>query len=127
MLTLTSPVAVPNINRMEVVAVEPRGKINTVYVYVEVIGVGAATPNYPGGNFVWQLAITNGVCQGIRAKSSPTSYGDRVEMFTATIATGFTDCVAQYRSGANDAAGRKNVETWLADPARALLPAGSVA
>lgn len=123
MHNLTSTIAVPNINRMEVVAVEVRGKISTAYVYVEVLGVGGV--RYPNDSTIYELAITNGTCQGLRAKASPTGYADNVETFAKTLASGFTDLVAQYRAGANDSTGRRNVEVWMASAPVALFPAGT--
>lgn len=125
MLTFATPITIPNLNRAEVEAVTIRGKLGVGYVYTRVIGAGAAQPSYPTNDSVFELSIANGACQGIRVKAAPTGYGDRVETFTSTLPTGLTDMTAQYRAGANDAAGRRNVENWLV--ANGLLPAGAVA
>lgn len=123
MLMLTAAITVPNVTRMSVEGFYRSPKTQTAYVYVVVHGAGALV--YPYGDKIYELAITNGPCQGLRATASPVEFTDRVEVFSSTIGTGFTDAVAQYRSGAGDAGGRQNLESWMVS--NGLFPAGTVA
>lgn len=125
MLTLTAAITVPNITRMEVVDVRIRGEAAIAHVYVKVRGPAGMI--YPNQGMVWELTFTGHSAQGIRAKASPVGAEDRVEQFSATVTNIYDNVVAQYRSGASDAAGRRNVETLLKDSSPALLPAGTVA
>lgn len=126
MHNLTTNITVANITRMEVAGVAFDSDVSVAYVFLKVHGaVGGGSPRYPTASHRYQLSITNGACQGLRAKATVTGYDDVLEAFTKTVATGYTDVVAQYRTGANDTAGRRNVEIWLASGPVALIPAGT--
>lgn len=125
MHNLTANITVLNVGKMEVVRVDIDSDASVAYVHVKVHGTGANPPRYPAKGHKYELAMANGICQGLRAKGTPEGYDDVIESFSKTVATGFTDVVAQYRTGASDAAGRRNVEIWMASAPVALIPAGT--
>jgi hypothetical protein len=114
---LTTPITIPNIQKMHVAAVQLDGDNLVANVTVVVQGTGNIVYGTP-----YQLAIRDGVCQGIRATVSPLGYSDRVEVFTSTVASGFTNLVAAYTGAI--AARNSAVETMLI--AAGLMPAGTV-
>lgn len=118
MLTLAAAIAVPNIQKIHVDAVQLDGNANVGTVTCSVQGGGATI------YAVYQLQIRDGLSQGIRATVAPVGYQDRTEVFTTTTATGFTDLVAAY-TGANVTTKNKNAETFLLGAG--LCPAGTVA
>lgn len=118
MLTLIAAIPVPNIQKIHVDAVQLDGNSNVGTVTCSVQGGGATI------YAVYQLAIRDGVSQGIRATVAPVGYQDRTEVFTTTTPTGFTDLVAAY-SGANVTTKNRNAESALL--AAGLLPPGTVA
>lgn len=122
MLTLTTPITVPNLTRLRVRRVEFDEDTSVAYVHVEAVGPGGAPPVYPGSPFV--LEIRNGNSIGLRATASPASFTDRVQQFTIATPTGFTALVAAY-VGATVAARNRGAET--AGVAAGWLPGGSVA
>lgn len=117
MLTLTAAVSVPNIQRIHVDAVQLDGNTNVATVTCSVLGGGATTYS------VYTLLVRDGACQGLRATVAPIGYQDRVEVFAATVATGFTDLVTASTGGIT--ARLKAAESSLL--AAGLLPAGTVA
>lgn len=120
MLTLTTPVSVPNLTKCRVKAVRLDQDSSTAFVDVEV--GGAAGRIYA----TLSLAIRNGLCDAIVRTSSPSGWNDLYGFGPqVTLATGFTDFVAAYTGAI--AAKNKNAETWMSDPTRALLEAGTVA
>jgi len=118
MLTLTTPVSVPNIQKVHVDAVQLDGNTNIGLVTCTVQGGGGLVYG------VFQLTVKNGTSQGLRASVSPLGYMDRIELFAVSTATGFTDLDTAY-AGANANAKNRNAETALL--AAGLLPAGTVA
>lgn len=118
MLTLTSAISVPNIQKIHVDAVQLDGNANVGTVTCSIQGGGATI------YAVYQLAVRDGNSQGIRATVAPLGYQDRTEMFTASTPTGFTDLVTAY-TGANITTKNRNAESAL--QAAGLLPAGTVA
>jgi hypothetical protein len=117
MLTLTTPITVPNIQKIHVDAVSLDGNANVASVTCSVQGTGGIIYS------VVQLQIRDGLSSGIRATVSPLGYLDRVEVFTTTTATGFTDLVTAYTG--NITTRNKAVESALL--AAGLLPPGVVA
>lgn len=117
MLNLTTPIAVPNIQKIHVDAVQLDSNTNIGIVTCSVQGSGGIIYG------VYQLPIRDGQSQGIRATVSPLGYADRVELFTATTATGFTDLVTAYTGNITNR--NKAAETALLTAG--LLPAGTVA
>jgi hypothetical protein len=117
MLTLTTPVAVPNIQKIHVDAVQLDVNANLGLVTCTVQG---------GGGLVYRvitLGIRDGQSDGIRAKASPVGFTDIVEVFSVATPTGFTDLVTAYTGGIT--ARNKAAEAALL--ATGCLPAGAVA
>lgn len=117
MLTLTTPVTIPNLQKVHVDAVELDGNANVATVVCSVQGTGGIVYS------IVQLLVRDGLSQGLRATVSPLGYQDRVEVFTTTTATGFTDVVTAFTGAIT--ARLKAVESSLL--AAGLLPAGVVA
>lgn len=117
MLTLTAPISVPNIQKIHVDAVELDSNLLLGTVTCSVQGSGGLIYS------VVTLSVRDGSSQGLRATVSPLGYSDRVELFTVTTATGFTDLVTAYTGAIN--ARNKAAESALL--AAGLLPAGTVA
>jgi hypothetical protein len=117
MNTLTTPIAVANIQKIKVVAVQLDGDLNVATVSLSVQGSGGRVYSTP------TLQVRDGLSQGLRATASPLGYQDVVETFTTTTATGFTDLVTAYTGAIN--ARNKAAETALITAG--LLPAGAVA
>lgn len=120
MLNLTTPISVPNIQKMHVDSVLLDVNLLQAIVFVSVQGTGGVQYGSP-----IPIVIKDGDAQGIRATVSPLGYGDRVEVFAVTVgvSTSFTDIVTAYTGGI--VARNKAVESVLM--AAGLLPAGSVA
>jgi len=117
MLTLTTAVTVPNIQRIRVDAVQFDGNANVATVTCSVLGAGSLVYS------VQTLFVRDGACTGIRATASPLGYQDRVEAFTTTVPTGFSDLVTA--STGNIGPRLRAAETSLLGAG--LLPAGTVA
>lgn len=117
MLTLTAAISVPNIQKIHVDAVQLDSNTN----------IGTVTCSVQGGGGliygIYTLQVRDGVSQGIRSTVTPLGYLDRVEVFSTTTATGFTDLVTAYTG--NISTKNKNAESALL--AAGLLPAGTVA
>lgn len=118
MLSLTTPIAIPNVQKVHVDAVQLDSNTNTGVVTCSSQGGGALIYG------VYALTVKDGSAQGLRAAVSPTGYTDRVEVFTAAPATAFTDLVAAYGAAGNVAAKNRAVETMM--QAAGLLPAGAI-
>lgn len=116
MLALTTPVTIPNIQKMHVAAVQLDGDNSLATVTVVVQGTGSITYN------TYQIVIRDGTSQGLRATVSPLGYTDRCEVFTTSTPTGFSDLVTAYTGAI--ATRNKAAETALL--AAGLLPPGSV-
>jgi hypothetical protein len=116
MLTLTAAIAIPNIQKIHVDAVQLDGNANVATVTCSV--QGSAGKIYSMVN----LAIRDGVSQGLRATVAPVGYQDIVEVFTTTTPTGFSDLVTAYTGGITPR--NKAAESMLL--AAGLLPAGTV-
>lgn len=117
MLTLTAAIAVANIQKMHVDAVQLDGNLNVATVTVTVQGSAGRVYS------VITLQVRDGLSQGIRATVTPLGYQDVVEVFTTTTATGFTDLVTASTGGITPRL--KAAESALL--AAGLLPAGAVA
>jgi hypothetical protein len=117
MLTLTTAIAIPNIQKIHVDAVQLDGVASQALVTCTVQGGGGIAYR------VVTLGVRDGVSDGLRQKVSPVGYFDLVEMFSVATPTGFTDLVAAYTGGIN--ARNKAAESALL--AAGLLPAGAVA
>jgi hypothetical protein len=119
MLTLTAAIAIPNIQKVHVDAVQLDSNSNTGVVTCSAQGGGALIYG------VYTLTIKDGPAQGLRATVTPTGFTDRVEVFTSTVPTAFTDLVTAYGTAGNVGAKNRAVETML--QAAGLLPAGTIA
>lgn len=119
MLTLTSAITVPNIQKIHVDAVQLDSNTNIGTVTCSVQGAGGLVYSVP------TVVVRDGSSQGIRATVSPLGYFDRVENFTTTTATGFTDLVTAYGTAGNVTVKNKAAESALL--AAGLLPPGTVA
>ena len=116
--TLTSTIAVPNITKIRAKKYAADVDTNTASILVSVEG---------NGGRIWgeyTVKVANGECQGIRANATPVTFTDRVELFVATHASGFTDMDAIERAAGTRAAKLRAVETQLI--AMGLIPTGVV-
>ncbi len=121
MLTLTAAIAVPNVQKIHVDAVQLDSNTNTGVVTASIQGGGGLV------YAIYSLTVRDGpgISQGLRATASPLGYLDRVEAFTTTVATAFTDLVTANASAGNVATKHKAVESMML--AAGLFPAGTVA
>ncbi len=106
----------PNLQKMQVAAVDCNSNALTATVTVIVYGTG----NVVYGTYF--LVIQDGTSQGLRATAAPLGYADRVEIFTLATPTGFTDLMTAYTG--NIAARNRAAETALITAG--LLPPGVV-
>ena len=118
MLTLTAAIAVPNIQKVHVDAVQLDGNANVATITCSVQGGGGLIYGF------FTLSVRDGQSQGLQATVAPLGYLDRVQLFTASTPTGFTDFVAAYTGGTVTA---KNKAAESALLAAGLLPPGTVA
>ncbi len=119
MLTLTAAITVPNIQKIHVDAVQLDGVNNVATVTCSVQGPGVTYG-------VYQLQVRDaavGTSQGLRQTAAPLGYNDRVEVFTTSSPTAFSDLVTAYTGAI--VARNKAAESALL--AAGLLPAGTVA
>jgi hypothetical protein len=117
MNTLTAAIAIPNIQKMKVVAVTLDGDLNVGTVTISVQGSAGKVYSVVG------LSVRDGSSQGVRATVAPVGYQDIVEVFTTATATGFTDLVSAYTGNI----GNRNKAAETALIAAGLMPAGTVA
>lgn len=117
MLTLTTPVTIPNLQKIHVDAVLLDGNALVGTVACSVQGSGGVVYS------VVNITVRDGISQGIRATVSPVGFTDRVELFSTSTPTAFTDLVAAYTGAIT--ARNKAAETALLTAG--LLPAGTVA
>lgn len=87
MLTLTTPVTIPNLQKIHVDAVQFDGNANVATVSCSVQGSGGVI------YAIATITVRDGQSQGLRATVAPLGYQDRVELFTTSTPTGFTDLV----------------------------------
>jgi hypothetical protein len=116
MLSLTSPITVPNIQKTHVASVQLDGDNLVATVVVIVQGTGNVTYG------TYTLTIHDDVSTGLRATASPLGYTDRVEVFTTPSIGAFTALVTAYTG----AIGARNKAAESALLAAGLLPAGTV-
>lgn len=116
MLTLTTPVTIPNLQKLHVVSVLLDGDNLLAAVVVVVQGTGNITYG------TYQLTVKDDVSSGLRAAVSPLGYNDRVEVFTTPSVGAFTALVTAYTG----AIGARNKAAESALLAAGLLPAGTV-
>lgn len=116
MNALTTPISIPNIQKMHVAAVQLDSDNLVANITVVVQGTGNIVYS------VFGLQVRDGNSQGIRATVSPLGYGDRCELFTASTPSGFTTLVAAYTGAI--AARNSAAETALVG--LGLMPAGVV-
>jgi hypothetical protein len=117
MLTLTTAITIPNIQRVHVDAVLLDGNTSVATVSCSVLGTGSLTYS------IVTLYVRDGTSQGLRATAAPVGYNDRVEIFSVATPTAFTDLVAAYTG--NITVRNKAAESVLL--AAGLLPPGTVA
>lgn len=123
MLTLTTPIVIPNITKIHVDSVALDSNLNTGTVVCSVQCAGVIPY---GGPVILTIRDGAGQSQGLRATVTPLGVLDRLETFTsATATTAFTDLVAAYSAGGGVAAKNKAAESALL--AAGLLPPGAVA
>ena len=118
MLNLTAAIAIPNIAKMRVDAVQFDGTLNVATVTATVFGVGAPGKVYQ----VVTLTVRDGTSTGVRANASSVGFTDMLEIFSAATPTGFTDLLAS--NTGNLTVRNKAAESALL--AAGLLPAGTV-
>jgi hypothetical protein len=116
MLALTTPVAVPNVQKIHVDAVQLDSNANVATVTCSVLGAGGVIYR------VFTLSVTDGPSNGIRATVTPLGYLDRMEQFGLQTPTGFSDLVTAY-TGVIQARNKAAEASLLA---AGLLPAGVV-
>lgn len=113
---LTTPITIPNIQKMHVAAVQLDSDNLVANVTVVVQGGGGIVYNtYP-------LVVRDGNSQGIRATAAPLGYADRCELFIASTPSGFTSLVAAYTG----TIAARNSATETALIAAGLMPPGVV-
>lgn len=117
MLSLTTPISIPNLQKVHVDAVQLDGNLNVGTVTCSVQGAGGIIYS------VVNLQVRDGTSQGLRATVAPVGYSDRVEVFSTSTPTGFSDLVTAYTGAI--VARNKAAESALL--AAGLLPAGTVA
>lgn len=123
MLTLTTPITVPNVTKIHVDSVALDSNTNTGIVVCSVQCAGVIPY---GGPLILTVRDGAGNAQGIRATVTPLGVLDRLEVFAhATAATAFTDLVAAYSAGGGVGVKNKAAESALL--AAGLLPPGAVA
>lgn len=118
---LTTPINIPNIQKMRVMRVAPDADANSISVRVEVQSTGGLA--YPTPNNKYDLTVVNGTSIGIRANGSSVGSTDRVELFALSTPAGFDSVLAAY-AGATIAIRDSAVETALV--ALGLMPPGSI-
>jgi hypothetical protein len=125
MVTLTTPITVPNLTRARLSRPDIDEDASVLTLRAEVGGAGGRIYG------VYTLTIANGQAQGVRATAAPAGWGDVVQVFTRTtadlpgIATAYTDAVSAFLAGGGALAARlRALETYLQSVG--LLPAGSV-
>lgn len=108
-ITLTTPIAVPNITRIKVADVLLFDSANVAKINVEALSTPAN-----GRRKSFQLEVANGKSQSIAKNVASTQFDDDV-VYSGRIdtATGYDQVEAAYRSGANKAAAYRAVETAL--------------
>lgn len=120
MLSLTTPIAIPNLQKIRLYRPADDNDNNVMTFAADVQG--------PSSRVYATLLVTvrNGECQGVRATVTPVGYTDYAQAFTATVATGYTDVSAAFYGAAGGVAAKlRAAETALV--AAGLLPAGTVA
>lgn len=120
MLSLTTPIAIPNLQKIHVDAVSLDGNALVGTVTCSVQGAGGLIYS------VVALQIRDagvGLSQGLRATVAPLGFTDRVEVFSVSSPTAFTDLVAAYTGAI--VTRNKAAESMLL--AAGLLPPGTVA
>lgn len=115
---LSTAINVRNVVRLRVSQVTFDQDSGIAYVAVQAINPLASEPYG-----VYSCQITNGPSQGVRATVQPVGFKDCAEVFTVTVATGFTDIVAAY-AGATIAARNRGVEQMMINAG--LMPPGAV-
>lgn len=117
MNNLTTPITIPNIVKMHVASVQLDSDALTATISVVVQGAGNVVY---GPTYI--LTVRDGPSTGIRANATPQTYNDRMEVFSATTPTGFTDLVSIYTGNIN--ARNRAAETALITAG--LMPPGTV-
>ncbi len=107
MIALTTPVAIPNITRIELLGVS---FVDDASIAVVRIAVRSA----PAGNRVREIELTvrNGVSLGLAVNATPRHWNDSVETGPVTTPTGYDTLEAAY-SGGTKPARKRAVESAL--------------
>lgn len=119
MLSLTTAIAIPNLQKIRLYRPTDDADNNTMTFAADVQGPSSRV------YATMTVTVTNGSCQGIRATVAPATYTDFVQTFTATVTTGYTDVsTAFYGASGGTAAKLRAAETALVTAG--LLPPGTV-
>jgi len=114
MITLTTPITVPNITRIRVTEVALYDGQATARIKLQILSPGG-TPRTKD----FEILVTNGVnaadtSSSIAANPTTSAFdGDVVQGPRVQVATGYDQVEAAYRGGANKAASFRAVETLL--------------
>jgi hypothetical protein len=124
MLTLTTPIQIPNATKIKCEA--PHFDDEAVYfecrLRVQCAGNVEYKSPFAGG---FKLIVRNGLCEGVEHNGAASTVDGIVQRKELVLPTGYTDLVAAYHaSGNNNAVKLRNVETWAASVL--LLPPGTV-
>lgn len=119
MIVLTTPVNIPNVQRVKGSIPQIDEDSGTVILYVDLLGGGSRLYNR------FQVAARNGSCQGVRVRAIPMDFSDYFEVFTVEKPTAYTDICAAFLAAAPNMGARvRAVEQKLLD--LGLVPAGAV-
>jgi hypothetical protein len=118
MITLTSNISIPNINRIRVKKVAFDQDATTAFIDVLALMVGGNTYS------PYQIQIANGSSVGLRANAAPTGATDELQLFSLTTATGYTTVFNAYNGNGSNAVKNQAVETALIS--LGAVPTGTV-
>lgn len=119
MITLTTPIPVPNGTRIRAEHAQFIEDANSIDEMPSETGpialVKLRVMSSPANNRskLFRLVIRNGLCDGIRKSTTATAFDGDVEMFAITSATAYDQIEAAYRGAGGRAAALKAVETAL--------------
>lgn len=118
-LTLTTPVAIPNLARVRCRRPQFDDDANEIRVAVEAVTLSGILYS------TYSCVLRNGTCQGVRATVAPVGFTDRLETFTTTVVAAYTDARVAFMGASGPGAQLRALETYMRD--QGLLPAGTVA
>lgn len=129
MWNLTTPITIPNVNRLDPLRVYVDGPAGTVTVSVDVLTVGGRRHD----KAPFDLIIRNGQAQGVKANPGAGNLLDSIVVFTATTAdpqgvTGLATIFDTIANAYEQTAGTRNAKlnaVQAALGAAGLFPPGS--